>query len=73
MDAWRGLERLAILREEQRLLEDEVDVLVQRLADVGVSWAELGRHLGMSRQGARQRYGSQAAATSVVVPPGTSV
>jgi hypothetical protein len=72
-DAWRGLERLAILWEEQRLLDSELQALVVHLAQLGVNWAELGRSLGMSRQGARQRFGSQAAATAVVVPTGTSV
>jgi hypothetical protein len=36
----------------QQALEEEVRVLV----DGGHSWTEIGRALGLSRQGARQRY-----------------
>ena len=34
-----------------------VDAEVQRLAEQGVGWGEIGRALGVSRQAARQRYG----------------
>jgi hypothetical protein len=37
----------------QRALEDEIRVLL----DGGHSWTEIGHALGLSRQGARQRYG----------------
>jgi hypothetical protein len=73
MDAWRGLERLAVLHEERRLLDHDIEALVGDLASVGITWAEIGRALRMTRQGARQRYGSQVAATTVVVSAETSV
>lgn len=56
-DAWRGLERLAVMREERRVLDADIELLAVELASIGTSWAEIGRALGMSRQGARQRYG----------------
>jgi len=52
-----GLLRLADLHAERVRLDDEVSVLVQELAASGVSWGVIGRALGISRQGARQRYG----------------
>ena len=51
-----GCERLRTLAirqvEAQRAVEDEIRVLLAR----GHSWTEIGRALGLSRQGARQRY-----------------
>jgi hypothetical protein len=38
-------------------LDAEIDLLVERLAARGTGWGEIGRALGISRQGARQRYG----------------
>lgn len=52
-----GLARLAELRAQQRQLEQQVDEQVRQLIQTGVSWADLGRALGISRQGAGQRYG----------------
>jgi hypothetical protein len=37
----------------QQALEDEIRVLLES----GQSWTEIGDALGLSRQGARQRYG----------------
>lgn len=36
----------------QRAVEDEIRILLDR----GHSWTDVGRALGLSRQGARQRY-----------------
>lgn len=47
-DAWRGLDELAVLREEHRLLDRRIDAFAVRLAELGVSWGEIGRALGMS-------------------------
>lgn len=52
-----GLEHLSELRTQQRELERQVEEQVRELIAKGVSWAALGRALGISRQGARQRYG----------------
>lgn len=52
-----GLIRLADLDAERRELDAEVTLLARQLAAMGVSWAAIGRALGISRQGARQRYG----------------
>ena len=37
--------------------EEEVEVAVAHLRVDGASWAQVGRALGISRQGARQRFG----------------
>lgn len=55
--AREGLVRLAELRAQQRQLERQVDEQVRALIAKGATWADLGRALGVSRQGARQRYG----------------
>lgn len=51
-----SLARLADLQDERRELDAQITLLV-RLAAAGVSWGAIGRALGVSRQGARQRYG----------------
>ena len=52
-----SLARLADLQDERRELDAQITLLVVRLAAAGVSWGAIGRALGVSRQGARQRYG----------------
>ena len=49
--------RLAALHADRVRLDAEIDLLVDRLAARGTGWGEIGRALGISRQGARQRYG----------------
>lgn len=56
-DAQAGLIRLHDLRTQQRELEEEIEAQVRALEVAGASWADLGRALGMGRQGTRQRYG----------------
>lgn len=56
-EARSGLDRLGELRAQQLALEGQIDRQVRELVTVGASWADLGRALGISRQGARQRYG----------------
>ena len=60
-DALAHLRELAAARAEARRvvdgLEEEVAVAVAHLRVDGVSWAQVGRALGISRQGARQRFG----------------
>lgn len=55
------LEELVAMRDEARgavvRLEEEVGVVVAHLRVDEVSWAQIGRVLGVTRQGARQRYG----------------
>ena len=52
---------LVAMRDEARgavvRLEEEVGVVVAHLRVDEVSWAQIGRVLGVTRQGARQRYG----------------
>lgn len=52
-----SLTRLADLHDERQELDAQITLLVARLAAAGVSWGAIGRALGVSRQGARQRYG----------------
>jgi len=49
--------QLAALHAERLRLDAELDLLVDQLAARGVGWGAIGRALGISRQGARQRYG----------------
>ena len=60
-DALARLEELAAARAEARRVVEELDeaieVAVQHLRVDGASWAQVGRALGISRQGARQRFG----------------
>jgi len=55
------LEELAAARAEARRLveglDDEIEVAVVHLRVDGASWVQIGRALGISRQGARQRFG----------------
>ena len=51
-----GLEALAGLVARRAQAEREIDALVRALAANGVGWGDIGRVLGISRQGARQRY-----------------
>jgi hypothetical protein len=53
-----GLARLRELSVEQAAVSAAIEDLVIDLSRAGVSWGDIGRALGVSRQGARQRYGS---------------
>ena len=48
---------LVALRAE---LDDAITDAAQALHDTGVSWTEIARVLGVSRQAARQRFGGAA-------------
>jgi len=65
-DALVHLEELAAARAEARRvvdgLDDEVEVAVEHLRVDGASWVQIGRALGISRQGARQRFGGASGA-----------
>lgn len=60
------LEELAVARAEARRvvegLDDEIEVAVEHLRVDGASWVQIGRALGISRQGARQRFGGASGA-----------
>lgn len=47
---------LAQLVQARRLLDDEMDAEVDRLATSGVSWPVIAIALGVTRQAARQRH-----------------
>lgn len=65
-DALADLRELAAARAEARRvvdgLEEEVEIAVAHLRVDGASWAQVGRALGISRQGARQRFGAASRA-----------
>jgi hypothetical protein len=68
-NALARLEELAAARTEARRvvdgLEGEVEVAVAHLRVDGASWAQVGRALGISRQGARQRFGGASGAHGI--------
>ncbi|WP_024289001.1 hypothetical protein [Cellulomonas sp. KRMCY2] len=72
-DALARLEELAAARTEARRvvdgLEDEVEVAVAHLRVDGASWVQVGRALGISRQGARQRFGDASDAHGIRQDP----
>ena len=59
--ALADLEHLAAARADARRvvegLDEEIEVAVEHLRVDGASWVQIGRALGISRQGARQRFG----------------
>lgn len=65
-DALAHLRELAAARAEARRvvdgLDEEVEVAVAHLRVDGANWAQVGRALGISRQGARQRFGDASGA-----------
>lgn len=65
LPAWRrhvapdnAVSALERLYDDLREVEANIDAQVQTSRDAGVTWEQIGRALGMSRQGAQQRYGS---------------
>lgn len=65
LDAVEALEyTLTTMREAQ-------DEYVVAAALAGVSWADIGRSMGMSRQAARQKYTPRVAARTRELPPST--
>lgn len=71
-DAHAHLRELAAARAEaRRVVEglEEVDILVVHLRVDGTSWAQVGRALGISRQGARQRFGDASGAHGIRQAP----
>jgi uncharacterized protein YigA (DUF484 family) len=73
-DALAHLRELAAARAEARRvvdgLDEEVEVAVAHLRVDGASWAQVGRALGISRQGARQRFGDASGAHGIRQDPG---
>lgn len=73
-DALVHLEELAAARGEARCvvegLDEEIEAAVAHLRVDGASWAQAGRALGISRQGARQRFGDAAGANETRQDPG---
>jgi hypothetical protein len=51
-----GLARLARLADQRQDLEADITRAVGELRRRGVSWADIGRVLGLTRQAVRQRY-----------------
>lgn len=72
-EALVGLRELAAARAEARRvvdgLDEEVEVAVAHLRVDGASWAQVGRVLGISRQGARQRFGDASGAHGIRQDP----
>jgi hypothetical protein len=51
-----GLDRLSQLADMREGLDADIAQAVSELRDRGVSWGDIGRALGVTRQSARQRY-----------------
>ena len=56
--AFRGLARLTELHAARVEIHKAIAEEVQRVVALGTDWGTVGRALGVSRQAARQRYGS---------------
>lgn len=52
----RGIERA---RREIRVSEARIEGFVQEMRAAGGTWGDVARALGVTRQAARQKYGSQ--------------
>ena len=50
------LEQLKRVRAARDKAESELDALVDRAVDLGIGWPQIAAGLGVTRQGARQRY-----------------
>ena len=72
-EALTQLRELAAARAKARRvvegLEEEVEVAVAHLRVDGASWAQVGRALGISRQGARQRFSDASGAHGIRQDP----
>jgi hypothetical protein len=56
----RDIEALSVLAELQADLAEQMQASVDALLASGeYSWTDIGRQLGMSRQGAQQKYGKR--------------
>jgi hypothetical protein len=54
-----GAERLAVLAEVRRLVDDEIGAEARTMTHRHGSWADVGRVLGVTRQAAWERYRSR--------------
>lgn len=54
------IEGLPAMLDLQRQLDESIGVAVAGLRTAGYSWAEIGSRIGMTRQGAQQRWGRDA-------------
>lgn len=57
-------EQLAQLVALQAQLDDIAQAAVDGLRATGFTWAEIGQHAGITKQGAQQRWGRPAARTA---------
>ncbi|MCW2599351.1 MAG: hypothetical protein JWM02_1180 [Frankiales bacterium] len=54
-----GLEQLGALQQTRAELDGSITALVHALTAQGASWGDVGRALGLTRQGAGQRYATR--------------
>jgi hypothetical protein len=57
----RDIEALAVLAQLQADVAEQMQTSVDALLAHGYSWADIGAQLGISRQGAQQKFGRKAA------------
>jgi hypothetical protein len=60
-EARTGLARLGELATGRAEMDAAIDELVRDLSRAGVGWGDIGRALGLTRQGARQKHGDHRA------------
>lgn len=65
IDEWRAhvrpanaVYRLARLADDAREVDAQIEESVSDARRAGASWSQIGRELGMTKQGAQQRYGA---------------
>ena len=56
----RDIEALAGLAQLRRDIDDQLQLAVDQLRAQGYSWSDIGNQLGISKQGASQRFGPRA-------------
>lgn len=58
-----GLAQLAALQQARAGLDAAITALAYEVTAQGASWGDVGRALGLTRQGARQKYAARGGAT----------
>lgn len=53
----RDIEALAGLAQLQRDIDDQLQLAIDQLRAAGYSWTDIGDQLGITKQGASQRFG----------------
>lgn len=55
---FNAVHQLAGLADEARVIDDKINEAVRGARSAGASWSQIGAELGMTKQGAQQKYGA---------------